>query len=173
MSLDLAFYDTTAPLTRLLPILVEKTYAQGKHCVIYVENSDECTKWNTQLWTYSTLSFLPHASDLQHLTEEEIAAQPIFITMQDTDLNHAAIIFNLRKQYPVLSDTIEKVIEFPVCFANLSDTSLPKEEAALIAQERYLEYQDHYPLIKGVLRSQESDNTWREILLSKETAKAA
>lgn len=173
MSLDLAFYNTTVPLTRLLPILVEKTYAQGKHCIIYVENSDECAKWNTQLWTYSTLSFLPHASDLQRLTDEQIAIQPIFITAQEMDFNHAAIVFNLRKQYPVLLNTIEKVIEFPVYFANLSDASISNEEAALIAQERYNTYQDRHPLIKGVLRSQEMDNTWKETLLSKQALKAA
>lgn len=71
-----SFYHlTSTPLERALPRLVEKAYSAG-HRVLLVESTPEKREiLNQVLWTYSTLTFLPHGTS----EEESPELQPILL----------------------------------------------------------------------------------------------
>jgi DNA polymerase IIIc chi subunit len=112
MLTELVFYDLIISLEMVLPSLVEKAYVGKKRCIICVEDTEQCAKWNTLLWTYSTLTFLPHASDAQHLSEERISMQPIFITAEKEKWRNAEIIFNFTQDFiqPFAKPTIQSEV---------------------------------------------------------------
>jgi len=76
------------PLEKALPKLCEKAYATGKNIKILVGNEERVEFINSLLWTYSEESFLPHGSKKDGFAED----QPIFISANETNENHAAIL---------------------------------------------------------------------------------
>jgi len=81
------YHLTTTPLERALPKLVEKAYATGKR-VLLVDETERLESLNQLLWTYSTITFLPHGSVKDPLPEE----QPILLAPTPANTNHAEIL---------------------------------------------------------------------------------
>lgn len=161
VSAEIFFYNTPLPLTRIIPILVEKVYSQNKRCVLLTANADECARWNAQLWTYSTLSFLPHASDTQNLPASAAEAQPIFITAEATAPNSPVVAFNLRGA--LATGSFERVIEFISLLAGTPDAALGISESLTCAQKRLSSYS---PQHTGTLWNQQVSGEWQSVALS-------
>lgn len=77
------------PLERVLPALVEKTLDRGWRAVIQTGSEERLEALDGLLWTYRDDSFLPHAT----AKDGDPAAQPIFLTSDETNPNEAAIRF--------------------------------------------------------------------------------
>ncbi len=75
-------------LEETLPLLLQKTYASGKHALIKT-TPDTVETLNAWLWTYNDESFLPHGSQKDGFAAE----QPIFITPGDENANSAEFLF--------------------------------------------------------------------------------
>lgn len=87
---QIQFYHLTAtPVEKALPKLLEKALAGG-HRVLLVESADEKRDYFNQiLWTYSTLTFLPHGA----ADEPSPEAQPILLAPAIENANAADALF--------------------------------------------------------------------------------
>lgn len=87
---QIQFYHLTAtPVERALPKLLEKALAGG-HRVLLVESAPEKLDYFNQiLWTYSTLTFLPHGAANEPQPEE----QPILLAPSINNTNNADALF--------------------------------------------------------------------------------
>jgi DNA polymerase-3 subunit chi len=124
------FYHLTAtPLERALPKLVEKIYGAG-HRVLLVDSAQErLDSINQVLWTYSTLTFLPHGSTKEPSPEE----QPILLS---------PVIEN-KNQADILLITDGSVIPDKEQFARVLDIFDGNDKEAIEkARARWKKYQD-------------------------------
>ena len=76
-------------LDDVLPGLIEKTLERGWRAIIKTESSERADAIDSLLWTYNERSFLPHAQ----AGDGEIARQPVLITLDETNLNGANVLF--------------------------------------------------------------------------------
>ena len=76
-------------IEQVLPKLLEKAYATGKHIVIKIGTEARVEFLNTALWTYDDQSFLPHGSK----KDGNAALQPIWLTSGDDNPNNAVMLF--------------------------------------------------------------------------------
>jgi DNA polymerase-3 subunit chi len=102
------FYHLTAtPLERALPKLVEKAYSAG-HRVLLVDGVEErLAMLNQVLWTYSTLTFLPHGS----LKEPSPEEQPILLSPSIDNKNNADILLITDGTEISKSETFSRVLD--------------------------------------------------------------
>ena len=78
----------------VLPVLLNKAYAAGCKICLKTISEERVTYWNGYLWTYNDESFLPHGSKKDGFTEK----QPIFLTAENENANHASFLFWLTVQ---------------------------------------------------------------------------
>lgn len=76
-------------LDEVLPKLLLKAYASGKHIVVKVGNEERIEQINSYLWTFQDESFLPHGSKKEGFAAE----QPIWLTSQNDNPNEAQFLF--------------------------------------------------------------------------------
>jgi DNA polymerase III subunit chi len=89
MTETLFYHLERRALEDVLPGLVEKSLARGWRAVIKTESSERSDALDTLLWTYDDQSFLAHAQS----GDGESARQPVLITVEDENPNHAQILF--------------------------------------------------------------------------------
>jgi DNA polymerase-3 subunit chi len=75
-------------LDEALPGLVEKTLERGWRALIRVDTAERADALDTRLWTFND-GFLPHAQ----AGDGEAARQPVLITMEEGNPNHADVLF--------------------------------------------------------------------------------
>lgn len=124
------FYHLTAtPLERALPKLVEKIYGAGHRLLIVDSIPERLDMLNQALWTYSTLTFLPHGSTKEPQPED----QPILLAPTIDNANRASIL--LVADGTAVSDekTFERVLDI---FDGNDKESLEK------ARNRWKNYQN-------------------------------
>jgi DNA polymerase-3 subunit chi len=117
---EVGFYHLTAtPLEAALPRLLEKVLASGLRAVVMAGSAERVDALNTQLWTYSPGSFLPHGS----AADGNAADQPIWLTDQDENPNGAGVL--------VLTEGVrsERIGDFTRCL-DLFDGADPEAVAA-------------------------------------------
>ena len=76
-------------LEEVLPKLLLKAYSTEKHIVVKIGTPERVDFINTELWTFSDDSFLPHGSKKDGFA----AQQPIWLTDEDDNPNEAAFLF--------------------------------------------------------------------------------
>jgi DNA polymerase-3 subunit chi len=76
-------------LDDVLPGLVEKTLERGWRALIRTESADRAGAIDALLWTYNEQTFLPHAQ----LGDGDAARQPVLITAEEGNPNHAQLLF--------------------------------------------------------------------------------
>lgn len=86
---DVSLYKlTTTPLEKTLPKLLEKVYSSGLRAVVYVPQEERVEALTTLLWTYTTLTFLPHGSQQDGYAQD----QPIWLTNWIENPNNAEVL---------------------------------------------------------------------------------
>jgi DNA polymerase-3 subunit chi len=91
--MEVAFYQlTTTPLEKMLPKLLEKTYASNQRAVVLVDSQERLELLNSVFWTYSTNAFLPHGSAAD--APETHSRQPIWLTTEVENPNGASLIIS-------------------------------------------------------------------------------
>ena len=81
------YHLTTTPLERALPKLVEKAYSAGNRVLLVESAVEKLDLLNQVLWTYSTLTFLPHGAVKDGGAED----QPILLSPTLDNLNRADV----------------------------------------------------------------------------------
>ena len=79
---------TVTPLEKTLPKLMEKVFESGKNSIIMASSEDRVENLNNILWTFSTLTFLPHGSKKDGFAD----LQPIWLTTQQENPNEATVM---------------------------------------------------------------------------------
>ena len=89
MATEVSIYQLTkSPLEKILPKLMEKVIQGEKRAVILASSKDRVEELTRILWTYSTLTFLPHGS-----AEDDFATeQPIWLTSELENPNNAEVL---------------------------------------------------------------------------------
>lgn len=86
---EVLFYHLqNRPVERVLPELLEKSYARGWRVVVQ-SSDDRVEMLDAFLWTYKDDGFLPHGTD----RDGSGADQPILLTSQDHNPNAATVRF--------------------------------------------------------------------------------
>jgi DNA polymerase-3 subunit chi len=86
---DVSVYKlTVTPLEKTLPKLMEKVLQGGKRAVIVSPSKERVEILNTLLWTYTTLTFLPHGSEADGFADQ----QPIWLTSAVENPNKADVL---------------------------------------------------------------------------------
>jgi DNA polymerase-3 subunit chi len=89
---EILFYQLQSQrLEQVLPSLLEKSLERGWRAVVQGASDERIEALDAHLWTYREDSFLPHGTARQ----EEASAQPILLTVEDSNPNAANIRFLL------------------------------------------------------------------------------
>ncbi len=123
---EVSFYHLYRRLEDSLPKLLERVIASSQRAVVLAETDERVEALNSQLWTYSADSFLPHGSARDGLSKD----QPIFLTTAEENPNGAAIL--------VVVD--ERVPDFIGGFARCLDMFNDSEPSKQAARERWRLY---------------------------------
>ncbi len=87
---EILFYHLqNQPLERVLPTLLEKSLERGWRMVVQAASDERIDALDAHLWTYRDDSFLPHGT----YREAEAAAQPVVLTIHDSNPNAANVRF--------------------------------------------------------------------------------
>ena len=82
-----SFYQlSVTPIEKALPRLIEKIYKSGFRVLIVPDSQNKLELYNTCLWTYTPLGFLPH--DYQGNASEH----PIWLALEPINFNSAEVI---------------------------------------------------------------------------------
>jgi DNA polymerase III subunit chi len=87
---------------KFLPKLLEKIYGQKQRTVLLAENKEKIDHLNHLLWTYTPISFLPHAS----AQDGNATEQPIWLTDTLENPNNAQILVITGGRKINISDNI-------------------------------------------------------------------
>lgn len=153
------FYLTTVPKEKVVPALAAKAISSGQRVMLLLPSLSECARWNTLLWTYSTASFLPHASEDQEMVASWVRSQPVWITSSEKNANQATVCVNLMKEPTLSGVDFERIVEV-----------LQPDDVALV--EKIALYETKIPSIQICLWKQKIDGSW-EVLEKPEALIAA
>lgn len=86
---EILFYHLERrPLEVVLPSLIERSLERDWRVVVQAGSAERVAALDAHLWTYRDESFLPHGADA-----DTAAAQPVFITVDDSNPNGADVRF--------------------------------------------------------------------------------
>lgn len=95
---EILFYHLEGrPVEAVLPVLLEKTLERGWRAVIETSSANSAAALDAMLWAYRDDSFLPHARAAGGDTD---AAQPVLITTDQGNPNHANVRFFVDRAVP-------------------------------------------------------------------------
>ncbi len=77
------------PLERVLPLLLERSYARGWNVVVQAASEERIDALDAHLWTYRDDTFLPHGT----ARDGEAAHHPILFTTAEHNPNGATVRF--------------------------------------------------------------------------------
>jgi DNA polymerase-3 subunit chi len=87
---EILFYHLErSTLEDVLPGLLERTRERDWRAVVRVGSAERMEALDAHLWTYSEQSFLAHGT----AAEGQSARQPIYLTTEDENPNHAQVLF--------------------------------------------------------------------------------
>ena len=94
------------PLERVLPTLLERTLERGWRAVVEAGSEERVAALDTELWTYSEGSFLPHGTRKDGAPDR----QPIFLTASDENPNGATVRFLVDGAAPGEIESYTRVV---------------------------------------------------------------
>lgn len=124
---EIMFLRVSDNRTKLISMqkTLTKHFAQRKRLLITAPNPNIATYIDTHLWSFPEESFLPH-----HLTNKE-TKEPIAITTQHQNINHAHILFNVC---PIASPIAQ---EFEIVYELFDETESTKRLQSLEKKNAY------------------------------------
>ena len=127
---DISLYHLTAtPLEKTLPKLMERMLDSKKRAVIVSSTPERVEELNHVLWTYSSITFLPHGTKKDGNPDE----QEIWLTTEWENPNNAQIL--------VLTDAMESdyIEKFERCLDIFDGSDEKALEKAQTRIEKYVQ----------------------------------
>ena len=95
------------PIERVLPQLLEKSLERGWRVVVQGSSEERIEALDAHLWTYRDDGFLPHGT----WREQEAAAQPVLLTVNDGNPNAATVRFLVDgAALPADADAYQRIV---------------------------------------------------------------
>jgi DNA polymerase-3 subunit chi len=126
MTETLFYHLERRSLDEVLPGLVERTLERGWRAVIKAETAERADAIDDLLWTYSERTFLPHSQS----GDGEPARQPVLITVENENPNHANVLFLVGGAEPpswTRTSPLERIV---LMFDGRDETALARARAA-------------------------------------------
>lgn len=119
----------TADMQKAFPTLVEKIYLQNNRIHIFAHTPEEALWIDRVLWTYKSLSFLPHGCQEADLTPID---HPIWISYGFENKNKAQVFLSAQ----FIDNTVEfnEAYQQILYFARLDQTDLIEGQRKKISQ---------------------------------------
>ena len=90
--------------------IIEKAYEQNKRCLLLCNSEEEVELFDSKLWTYSKLSFIPHGSKYLISNDDAIHCNT-WISDDLTYINNPNYLINLGCILHNIQYNLEKVID--------------------------------------------------------------
>jgi DNA polymerase III, chi subunit len=105
---EILFYHLQGQrLESVLPALLEKSLARGWRVVVQGSSEERIDALDAHLWTYRDDGFLPHGT----WREQEAAAQPVLLTLTDSNPNAANVRFLIEgAAVPADAESYERIV---------------------------------------------------------------
>lgn len=105
--MQIAFYHLErAPVTEVLPKLLEKALGAGLRTLVHVRDEKMMEEIDQSLWTYDPGSFLPHGTQSQG----HVADQPILVSFDGQNQNAANCAAVLDGQVPADMNVFDRCL---------------------------------------------------------------
>ncbi len=112
------FYGMLLPLEKNLSKLLEKVYESGKRALVLIDTQERLVTLNSALWSYATMSFIPHG--YQDVHGPWAKDQPIWLSCTMDNPNGSKVFVNTcGMDYTMNIDPFERIMD-------LFDASDPK-----------------------------------------------
>lgn len=120
----------TATMPKALPLLVEKIYSQNQRMVLLAQSQEEALWLDHVLWTYKSLSFLPHGCE--ETEDQDPLDHPLWISCVRNNVNKANVL--LSAHFLDIDPELSAVYQQIVCFARLDETDRIQAQKAYLSQ---------------------------------------
>jgi len=100
------YHSTKFPVEKTITKLVEKIYGLKQNILIYCQDKNLVQIIDDILWSYSTKTFLAHATSSDPAPEK----QPIYITEKEENPNESSILIALGENIPDFYNKFSKYI---------------------------------------------------------------
>lgn len=132
MSLKAAFYILAEPTIKARDLyacrVIEKAFSSGQTVYVHVATMIEAQSFDTQLWTFRDISFVPHEIYNQNLNSEA----SILIGYDTLPAEKKDILINLTSEIPSFYQQFDHIIEI-----------VPNDDKLKVsARKRYQVYQN-------------------------------
>ena len=115
--------------------IVQAAYKTKMKAIVFFENSKDCEYFDSLLWTFEDVSFIPHGRD------DHIA--PITLTTEGDNFE-AKLLINLSEIVPKFADSFEQIIE----------TAGHDDASRTIARQKYNTYRkEEYEIFSHELKA--------------------
>ena len=115
-----SFYNlNNTEITKAVPKLLEKIYDSGERTVFLTANDDEVKKYDDIVWSYSTKTFIPHATSSDEFPEEQF----VYITSKLENPNNAKVLFSTNSN---VRNEISEFDKYFYVFSSKDKTALEK-----------------------------------------------
>lgn len=94
------------PIEKTISKLVEKIYGLKQNILIYCQDKNLVQIIDDLLWSYSTKTFLAHATSSDPMPEK----QPIYITEKGENPNNSTVLVSIGEAIPEFYSNFEKYI---------------------------------------------------------------
>lgn len=136
MSKKVAFYllteDSLKSRNLLACRLVNKSYEQNLLTYVFTSSEEENSEIDTQLWTFSDISFVPHQIYVKNSTlQNDNDISPILIGNVNPPEDYNQVVLNLSPAVPSFIEQFSHIIEIVI----------NNPEHKNLARERYKQYQ--------------------------------
>jgi len=125
---DFYILDPHRHPVQLVCQLVDKAYQQGLKVQIHTCDQIIAQAIDDRLWTFSDISFIPHAMYQRGVPAET----QVLISWQDHPQSHTGVLMNLTTNMP---DAVEN-------FARIIEIVAADDESRQYARQRYRDYRD-------------------------------
>lgn len=109
-NIELIIYKVQNDYTNIVCKIIEKAYEQNKKCLLLCNNEEEVELFDSKLWTYSKLSFIPHGSKYTISNNDAIYCNT-WISDDLTYINNPNYLINLGGILHNIQYNLEKIID--------------------------------------------------------------
>jgi DNA polymerase-3 subunit chi len=114
--------------------LIRKIRKAGQKAVVFCDDQARLEEFDTALWSFSPLEFIPHLMSSDPLADRT----PVLLTSTVAELPHHDVLVNLGASLPQFFTRFERLVE-------VVGTD---DEDRILARQRYRYYKDRgYPLV--------------------------
>lgn len=134
MTMEISFYQLTqGAMDKSVAKVLEKVQGAGLRSVMLFENPETLDAYNKMLWTFSSLSFLPHGSATDGAPLNDPKQQPLWLTPTFENPNGADVVACVE------GTLLPDVKTFKRCLDIFNGHD---DDAVLQARKRWVHYKD-------------------------------